>query len=123
MTQHTTHPNEDLERSRDEFDSGDVRVDETEQAVVVETENSGRSAVLSVRLPVPVIALLKRTAEAQGLGATVFARHLIVSALADIQQNTPRPVHLILTVSGSQVVDVMIDDPVAAIGNNAKEIE
>ena len=58
-----------------------------------------------------------------GLGRYGFARHLIVSALADIQQNTPRPVYLILTVSGSQVVDVMIDDPVAAIGNNAKEIE
>jgi hypothetical protein len=125
MTYDTPYANEDLQRVRDEFDSGRVEVDDSEPPSVVldEAESGGRSAVMSVRLPVRVIAQLKRAAEELDIGATVLARQLIVAGLADIDRNRPHTVHLWLTVSGGQVLDVHIDDPVAAIGDNPVEIE
>ena len=123
MTHDTPYINEDLKRIRDEFDSGQVHVDESEPVTVVETDHSGRSAVLSVRLPVSVITLLKRAAEEREIGATVLARHLITAGLAELNQNPIHEVHVSMTLSGGHVVDVRVDDPVAAIGNDPQEIE
>jgi hypothetical protein len=121
----TPYANEDLQRIRDEFDNGHVEVDGTDPQRVVDSEpsSSGRSAVMSVRLPVSVIAQLKQAAEGHDVGATVLARRLIIAGLADIERNLPRQVHLLLTVAHGQVLDAQIDDPAAAIGDNPVEIE
>jgi hypothetical protein len=125
MSDNRPYANEDLEGMRDEFDNGHVEVDDTEPQRVVDGEpsGSGRSAVMSVRLPVSAIAQLKQAAEKQDVGATVLARRLIIAGLADIERNLPREVHLLLTVAHSQVLDAHIDDPAAAIGDNPVEIE
>lgn len=124
MSYDTPYVNENLDRLREEFDQGRVQVDETEpQAVVLDEKEGSRSVVMSVRLPARVITELKRAAEERDTGATVLARQLIMSGLADIETNRPRGVHLMLTVMGGRVLDVHIDDPAAEIGDNQVEIE
>lgn len=124
MSYDTPYANENLDRLRDEFDNGQVQVDETESQVVVLDEKEGsRSVVMSVRLPARVITELKRAAEERDTGATVLARQLIMSGLADIERSRPRGVHLMLTVMGGRVLDVHIDDPASEIGDNQVEIE
>lgn len=56
---------------------------EPTESTVIETERTDRTAVLSVRLPIAVVAMLKSAAEDEGVGATVLARDFIIAGLTE----------------------------------------
>jgi hypothetical protein len=63
-------------------DQGSPRAPPAGEATVIETDETGGTAVMSVRLPRNVIAQLKALAEQRKTGATVLARDLIIESLA-----------------------------------------
>jgi hypothetical protein len=63
-------------------DLGSPRAPPAGEATVIETDETGGTAVMSVRLPRNVIAQLKALAEQRKTGATVLARDLIIESLA-----------------------------------------
>ncbi|MCW2646748.1 MAG: hypothetical protein JWP07_2857 [Pseudonocardiales bacterium] len=80
MAHGTRFSEAELERMAERFTSGDVEL--VGEPEVIETDDSGGTAVMSVRLPRNVIAQLKALADQQDTGATVIARDFIVEGLA-----------------------------------------
>lgn len=80
MAQGTRLSEAELERMAERFTSGDVEL--VGEPEVIETDETGGTAVMSVRLPRNVITQLKALAEQQDTGATVIARDFIIEGLA-----------------------------------------
>lgn len=80
MAQGTRFSEAELERMANQFTSGDVEL--VGEPEVIETDATGGTAVMSVRLPRNVITQLKVLAEQEDTGATVVARDFIIEGLA-----------------------------------------
>jgi hypothetical protein len=80
MAHGTRYTEEELESLAGRYASGSP---EPARSEVIETERSDRTAVLSLRLPVAILSMLKEAAEEAGTGATVFARDLIITGLSE----------------------------------------
>jgi CBS domain-containing protein len=82
MAKGTRFSDEEMERIAAEHDRGEFETD-VDRGEVIEADASGKTDVMSVRLPRSVIAALKSAAEERAIGATVLARELILAGLAE----------------------------------------
>jgi hypothetical protein len=80
MAHGTKFSEAELAKLAERFGRGEVEPVGDPQTI--EHEVSGGTTVLSVRLPRSAVSQLKALAEQRGIGATVFARDLIIAGLA-----------------------------------------